>query len=160
MLDRWSEVFGFRRFEARKDGFYLNDRRIFLRGVCLWGELANRRRLQTDADLLRRYFIDLPPAANANARLRRPGPTAFLTQPGGAEARSGEGTHPERRREATDAQLAIVDREPQRADAPGPILELVCGPTAHVRVRPPCAQASGDSRAVARPCRDREKKYE
>jgi glycosyl hydrolase family 2 len=66
ILDRWAESFGFRRFEARKDAFYLNGRRIFLRGVCFWGEINSRRYLASRPDMLCKYFIDLPRAANVS----------------------------------------------------------------------------------------------
>jgi len=68
VLDRWGEHFGFRRFETRKDGLYLNGKRIFLRGVCFWGE-GNRWGYQKRglSGMVKRYFIDLPKAANVRA---------------------------------------------------------------------------------------------
>ncbi len=68
VLDRWAENFGFRKFEARGDGFYLNDRRIFMRGVCFWGEASWwGREKRSNPELIRRYLVDLPRAANVKA---------------------------------------------------------------------------------------------
>ncbi len=67
-LDRWAGNFGFRRFEARPDGFYLNGRRTFLRGVCFWGEGASwPHGMRDDPRAVKSYFIDLPRAAGVRA---------------------------------------------------------------------------------------------
>jgi glycosyl hydrolase family 2 len=62
VLDNWTSHFGFRSFEVRNGGLYLNGKRTFLRGVCFWGEGARWRR--GDPEAARKYFIDLPRAAN------------------------------------------------------------------------------------------------
>jgi len=68
VLDRWGEHFGFRRFETRRDGLYLNGKRIFLRGVCFWGEGNWWGHQRTSIPgMVKRYFIDLPKAANVRA---------------------------------------------------------------------------------------------
>jgi len=68
VLDRWGENFGFRRFETRKDGLYLNGERIFLRGVCFWGEGSRwGHRGRSMPGMVKRYLIDLPKAANVRA---------------------------------------------------------------------------------------------
>ena len=82
LLNRWSERFGFRRFEARSGkpgasatgpddpagqaGFYLNGQRIFLRGVCtVCGNFATSAPAEKEA-LIRNYMVDLPRKANLN----------------------------------------------------------------------------------------------
>ena len=68
VLDRWAENFGFRRFETRKGGLYLNDKRIFLRGICFWGEGNWWGHARAGMPgMVKRYFIDLPKAANVRA---------------------------------------------------------------------------------------------
>ncbi|MCG3181017.1 MAG: Beta-galactosidase [Phycisphaerae bacterium] len=72
-LARWEEDFGFRTFEARKAahaggaGYFLNGRRVFLRGICMWGEGSHwPARLTRDPATVRRYLIDVPKQANLN----------------------------------------------------------------------------------------------
>jgi hypothetical protein len=68
VLDRWAESFGFRSFEARDGGFYLNGKRTFLRGICFWGEGSWwGPGMREDPQAVKSYFIDLPRAAGVGA---------------------------------------------------------------------------------------------
>lgn len=68
VLDRWGESFGLRTFEARSGGFFLNGRRTFLRGICMWGEASGwSAAMTTDPRMVKRYLVDLPRGMNLNA---------------------------------------------------------------------------------------------
>jgi hypothetical protein len=71
-LSRWSENFGFRSFEARSavppanGGFFLNNERVFLRGICTVGQPHLFAAPAERPGLLRRMLVDAPKAANLN----------------------------------------------------------------------------------------------
>jgi hypothetical protein len=72
ILHRWSENFGFRSFEARSavppasGGFYLNNERVFLRGICTVGMPHLFAAPAERPGLLRRMLVEAPKAANLN----------------------------------------------------------------------------------------------